>query len=84
MYLQVNVYGRVILLPVQKDLTLSANPLVNELLRDAKGNARIAVVYKCKCNNGSSGCSLNTGTLLFAKAVYCDAGSCTSCTLSWL
>lgn len=83
-YIHLNVFGRVILLPVQKDLTLSANPMVNELLRDDTNNARVAVVYKCKCNNGTSGCKLNTGSLLLAKAVYCDAGACTSCTLSWL
>ncbi|AQG77919.1 hypothetical protein [Spirosoma montaniterrae] len=85
-YIHVNVYGRVILLPVQTDLVISANPLVNEIMRDATdAKGRIAArVYKCKCNTKSSGCSQNTGSLLFAKAVWCDAGSCESCTLSWL
>lgn len=86
-YVHVNVYGRVILLPVQTNLVVSANPLVNELLRnyDAKGRvAATTVVYKCKCNSGSSGCVFNTGAYLVAKAVWCESGGCASCTLSWL
>ena len=87
-YVHVNVYGRAILLPVQSNLVNAANPLFNEILRGAiSANGRMAApstVYKCKCNSGSAGCSLNNGSLLFAKAVWCEAGSCGSCTLSWL
>ncbi|MBD2702034.1 hypothetical protein IC229_15395 [Spirosoma sp. BT702] len=85
-YIHVNLFGRLIMLPVQTNITLSVDPLVNELMRDDKnaGARAAATVYKCKCNSGNSGCSLNSGSLLFAKAVYCDAGGCASCTLSWI
>jgi hypothetical protein len=85
-YLHVNVYGRLIMLPVQTSLTLSANPLVNEILREnSRAGARAAAtVYKCSCNAGRKGCIMNSGSVLLAKAVYCDAGECTSCTLSWI
>lgn len=85
-YIHVNIYGRAILLPVQNNLVNAANPLFNEIIRDATSpNGRIAAtVYKCKCNTAGSGCSLNNGSLLLAKAYWCEAGSCNSCTLSWL
>jgi len=88
-YLHVNVYGRVVLIPVQTDLVHAANPLLNELLRDIPRDnsgrmAATTTVYKCTCLSGGAGCIFNTGGYLIAKAIWCDSGGCASCRLGWL
>ncbi|MGA0559914.1 hypothetical protein ACO2Q8_24850 [Larkinella sp. VNQ87] len=78
-YIPLSVYGRVILVPVQANITLAASPIWNQLLKSAP-NGRIAAA-SCKCESGSSGCKLTSGSILVGQAKWCEAGRCTSCSL---
>ena len=80
--IHVSVYGRVFLMPVQKSLTLSASPFLNELIvQGPSSNARMAAA-SCKCLSGSKGCALTKRSAFIGNVVYCDAGGCTSCKLT--
>jgi hypothetical protein len=83
----VNVYGRMVLLPLEYAKIKSSGTItialmdkavsdfIEEIMEDGKAS--------CKCNSGSSGCSLKSKSIPFiGSATWCDAGSCTSCTLN--
>lgn len=68
-YIPVRFLGKLILAPVMKSMCLSAS------LKVTKGGDK----YSCSCSEGS-GCVYGERRLL--GIYYCDAGLCTSCTMT--
>ena len=79
-YVHVNFYGTVVLVPVENDITNVSNPFLNQLLVKSP-NGRVSAGYSCSCSAGN-GCKLTTASLI-GKAVWCEAGNCTSCKLNF-
>lgn len=76
----INFYGYRIYLPIDKSLKLNAtNPLINELVAlYEEDNGK----YACRCETNEKGCMLKTKSIpLVGSAVWCESGSCGSCTL---
>jgi hypothetical protein len=78
LYMPVNVYGYVYYLPVEKDLIISSNVDLNSALKYMMDGGKTS----CKCNAGS-GCTKKSKDVLIGSAVWCEAGNCTSCSLSY-
>lgn len=77
-----NFYGYKIFVPIDKTLNLTAtNMAVNEViakLYDGGGK------YSCKCNTDEGGCVLTKQSVIIGGAVWCEAGSCGSCSMTTL
>lgn len=75
----INFYGYRMYLPVDKSLKLNViNPLINELVNFYEDEG----TYGCRCESNEKGCKLKTKFIpLIGSAVWCEAGSCGSCTL---
>ncbi|MCC5612831.1 hypothetical protein LC612_40645 [Nostoc sp. CHAB 5834] len=80
-FVAVSVYGRVLLAPMDKTLSFFlTNPVTND---GYVSRARLAAKQSCKCNAGT-GCTKGKKTVPFiGSVVYCEAGKCTDCTLTY-
>lgn len=67
-YTKVDFYGNKIFVPIPTQLSIEEEYI--EIIDDGK--------VTCKCNRGVAGCKLKS----FLGAKYCDAGSCSDCTLN--
>ena len=77
------VYGYKFYFPVEEKLVLSANPLINEVMAKFykyKNKSLEEGKYRCSCYSGT-GCVLKKQSMIIGSAVWCEAGSCLSCTL---
>jgi hypothetical protein len=84
----VSVYGHVMYLPVNSTRTASVNPAINDPVRmmnllsdDESSSGDVTSKYSCKCESGTSGCTLQSKFVALGIAYWCEAGSCRSCTL---
>jgi hypothetical protein len=80
----VSVYGYLIYLPIEKDLIMSSNLGFNSALKYMMQLADDVGRSTCACESGSSGCTKKTkNTVICGSVVYCEAGACKNCTLSY-
>lgn len=76
-YVPVNAFGYLMLVPMERKLLFTS-----EFMMDPAVRAVMEGECSCKCNSGSSGCALKSKSVLIGSAKWCEAGTCSSCTLN--
>lgn len=79
----VNMYDRIVLLPLEYD-RIKLDGSISMFFMDKAVSEFIEMEdsgASCKCTSGSFGCALKTKSVIIGSATWCEAGSCTSCTL---